>query len=313
MASVCDNFLALRLNDCTNAVRNGVIIQCNFCSVNSFQTLQNNQCGCKIGYSDFNGDGICEETCGDGIFFDHQCDDGNTNSNDGCSSNCMLESGFTCDANQPTFCSSQMPLSYKIGFVERVLGENKGKIKLNLMNSLSSLPFEVLTDNFSPHTTHVRLFIIDSQSPYKETEIMDTNLLDLTTSKSMILEFSYSFTAEALSARIAIDYGKTRYSNYVQQLKWVIDGINSPLIFSDKLATYGTISIMLCVGTVFGMIGLFVGVLSPKYIGLESLLTLQLIFYSQMLIADPQKWPIGFMYLKYLKFSSGYNDIFKLS
>ncbi len=85
------------------------------------------------------------------------------------------------------------------------------------------------------------------------------------------------------------------------------------MIFSDKLATYGTISIMLCVGTALGMIGLFVGVMSPKYIGLESLLTLQLIFYSQMLISDPQKWPIGFMYLKYFKFSSGYNELFKLS
>jgi hypothetical protein len=128
----------------------------------------------------------------------------------------MFESGFSCDANQPTFCSSQMPLSYKIGFVERVLGVNKGKIKLNLLNSVSSLPFALLTDNFSPHTTHLRLFIIESQSPYRETEIMETNLLDLTASKSMILEFSYSFTAEALSARISIDYGRTRYSNYVQ-------------------------------------------------------------------------------------------------
>ena len=181
------------------------------------------------------------------------------------------------------------------------------------MNSLASLPFDVVTDQFMPPTTYVRLFLVSSQSPYQETEIFDTTLLDLTSSKDMVLEFSYPFTAEALDARITINYGKTRYASHVQDLKWNIKGINNPLIYSDKLATYGTISIVLCVGTAFGMIGLFVGVLSPKYIGLESLLTLQLVFYSQMLISNPEKWPIGFMYLKYLKFSSGYNEIFKLS
>ncbi len=180
-----------------------------------------------------------------------------------------------------------MPLYYKMGFVERIQGENKGRIKLNLMNSFASLPFDLATDQFMPPTTYVRLFLVTSQSPYQETEIFDTKLLDLTSSKDMVLEFSYPFTAEALNAKITIDYDKTRYASHIQDLKWKIKGINNPLIYSKKLATYGTISIVLCVGTAFGMIGLFVGILSPKYIGLESLLTLQLIFYSQMLISNP--------------------------
>jgi len=53
-----------------------------------------------------------------------------------------------------------------------------------------------------------------------------------------------------------------------------------------------------------------IGLMTPKYIGLESILTLQLIFYSQLLISDPSKWPIGFVYLRYLKFSTGFNNIF---
>jgi hypothetical protein len=67
------------------------------------------------------------------------------------------------------------------------------------------------------------------------------------------------------------------------------------------------------VGTAFGILGLMIGLLSPKYIGLESLLTLQLVFFSQLLIVNPSKWPVGFMYLKYFKFSSGYNDILILT
>jgi hypothetical protein len=67
------------------------------------------------------------------------------------------------------------------------------------------------------------------------------------------------------------------------------------------------------VGTVLGILGLMIGLLSPKYIGLESLLTLQLVFFSQLLIVNPSKWPVGFMYLKYFKFSSGYNDILNLT
>ena len=122
IATVCDNFFNLGLSDCTNAVRNGTIVQCNFCTAVKFQSVQNNQCGCRFGYDDLDGDGTCSEICGDGIFFDHQCDDGNKNSNDGCSSSCMLESEFACNTNQPTFCDSQMPLYYKMGFVERIQG-----------------------------------------------------------------------------------------------------------------------------------------------------------------------------------------------
>jgi hypothetical protein len=56
-----------------------------------------------------------------------------------------------------------------------------------------------------------------------------------------------------------------------------------------------------------------IGLFSPKYIGLELILTLQLIFYSQLLIVDPSKIPLGFMYLKYLRLSTGFNDILTLT
>ena len=39
----------------------------------------------------------CSSTCGDGIKDDYErCDDSNTKSGDGCSSTCIVETGFTC-------------------------------------------------------------------------------------------------------------------------------------------------------------------------------------------------------------------------
>jgi len=57
-----------------------------------------------LGYNDQNNDGVCEETCGDGIVYQAQCDDGNANPNDGCSPNCVVETGFKCDNSQPSYC-----------------------------------------------------------------------------------------------------------------------------------------------------------------------------------------------------------------
>jgi len=49
---------------------------------------------------------ILKEKCGDGINLgQYACDDGNTNSGDGCDSNCKIEPGFTCyKTNGPDKC-----------------------------------------------------------------------------------------------------------------------------------------------------------------------------------------------------------------
>jgi hypothetical protein len=141
-------------------------------------------------------------------------------------------------------------------------------------------------------------------------EITDVTLMDLTDDKGMTLLFDYSFTVENIKAKIIINYDKTRYVKTPQELKFTLSGVNNPLFYRSNLSSYNSISIVLCVGTGLSIIGLLIGLMTPKYIGLESILTLQLIFYSQLLISDPSKWPIGFVYLKYLKFSTGFNNIF---
>lgn len=55
------------------------------------------------------------------------------------------------------------------------------------------------------------------------------------------------------------------------------------------------------------MLGLLIGLVLPKFIGLETLITLQLIFFSQLLISDFELWPVGFSQFSNLKIATGYN------
>ncbi len=61
------------------------------------------------------------------------------------------------------------------------------------------------------------------------------------------------------------------------------------------------------INTIITNIILFVGILSKKYIGLECMLTLQLIYYSQLLVTPWSKFPAEFSSMKYLKYVNGYN------
>jgi cysteine-rich repeat protein len=59
---------------------------------------------------------ICDPLCGDGIVLEDEglpgpgetgCDDGNTEDGDGCSSECLVEDGFTCEEDsEPTVCTA---------------------------------------------------------------------------------------------------------------------------------------------------------------------------------------------------------------
>ena len=66
-------------------------------------------------------------------------------------------------------------------------------------------------------------------------------------------------------------------------------------------------------GVILSVLGLLVGLFVPKFIGLESIITIELIYYSQLLISDASKWPVGFSQFKYLKAATGYNDLISLT
>ena len=55
---------------------------------------------------------VCKPKCGDGLIWDissfvyEECDDMNTDDNDGCSSSCLFEEGWLCSFDEPTTCTS---------------------------------------------------------------------------------------------------------------------------------------------------------------------------------------------------------------
>ena len=61
---------------------------------------------------------------------------------------------------------------------------------------------------------------------------------------------------------------------------------------------------------ILNAISLLIGFLTSKFIGLETMLTLQIIYYSQLLIYDISDWPSGFVFLNNFKYASGYNGFF---
>ena len=66
------------------------------------------------------------------------------------------------------------------------------------------------------------------------------------------------------------------------------------------------------IGTILKVLFFFMGILTPKFIVLESVLALQLCFFSQILVHDNKKFPIGFLFLENLQYSAGFNRIFDL-
>lgn len=59
---------------------------------------------------------VCVTQCGNGILTTGEdCDDGNTEDYDGCSSMCRIETGFSCDGGSPTVCTPDCGDGIRVG------------------------------------------------------------------------------------------------------------------------------------------------------------------------------------------------------
>jgi hypothetical protein len=61
------------------------------------------------------------------------------------------------------------------------------------------------------------------------------------------------------------------------------------------------------------MLGLLAGLFVPKFIGLETIITMQLIYFSQLLIVNYEEWSVGFLQFANLKAATGYNEVLDLT
>jgi len=86
---------------------------------------------------------LCVEMCGDGKRFTLECDDGNNNNGDGCSSDCKIERGYSCVGGSPNSRDScTMTLPSALIFTATGQAHLYGKIVLNV--KVNYLPQELI-------------------------------------------------------------------------------------------------------------------------------------------------------------------------
>ncbi len=94
-------------------------------------------CISRTGLTSKPGSDVCVEICGDGIDLGMLgCDDGNTVDGDGCSSNCEVEPGFTCQkpAEGPNVCYTTVPPSPSL----KISGSKNEHVTLSFSRTIVS-------------------------------------------------------------------------------------------------------------------------------------------------------------------------------
>jgi hypothetical protein len=118
---------------------------------------------------------------------------------------------------------------------------------------------------------------------------------------------------ENTDAKIHLNYKQTYYQDYIQTIDFKMKGYNKPLRFEGRIPVFQSIGSGILIGAAVSMLLLVLGLITPKFIGLETIITLQLIFFSQILIYDNSKFPVGFLFLSNLQYTAGFNEIIDFS
>ena len=86
---------------------------------------------------------LCSEICGDGKRYVRECDDGNRNDNDGCSSSCTIELGYTCVGGSPTSSDNcRIYTPSQVSF--QMLGQIRYSTKVVLNIKIDYLPKQLM-------------------------------------------------------------------------------------------------------------------------------------------------------------------------
>ena len=135
---------------------------------------------CLNGFSVSNGQ--CTERCGKGFRVYFPCDDGNTISGDGCSSNCSIEAGWTCSGgspNTPDRCTYLTPVAVTLNSTGQV--HTYGSIYANVR--INYLPTNLSQNNCSRCNDNILMVNLTSR-PFTQPRI----------SSSYIRGSSYTFS-----------------------------------------------------------------------------------------------------------------------
>ena len=111
---------------------------CGYCNV-SVEYILNSQGQCSYKVKTEYRDEMCRDICGDGYLMNissWSCDDGNAESGDGCSSECVVEVGYICSGgniSSKSVCVYRgVFMSMQLVSIYNIEGQNKGKFSFLL-------------------------------------------------------------------------------------------------------------------------------------------------------------------------------------
>lgn len=197
-----------------------------------------------------------------------------------------------------------MPVEY--GLVS--IMKNKNNSAIIKLKPRRNLPFTISYDHLIDDSTNTQR--LNMTLTVNQTDVLLSNTLMSVTDNEISLLIEYDMTIECELTTINIDLTETMYTPEQSQVKFSACGDNEPLIISEYSAMFlKTEYVYIGVGLLV-LVLLGVGLCTPKYIGVEAISTLQLIYYSCLLVTDIDKYPVGFKTFVAFKYSTGFNDFF---
>lgn len=263
-------------DQCTNvtgcvAVKSASPISiCVFCDLTAhFELGVDCQCHCNTYYE--NVDDICSEVCGDGVLLSLPCDDGNTESGDGCSSKCALESGFKCTVeNKTSKCTYSGKLNINLLKVEKIENFNSGRFIFEFKPAISTLN-NMNWSNFVNGSVPGANFTL-TRSVYKNGKLY--------------VNFNFGSNIEGLLAEMSLSFDSNLFSIGGYNFTFPIKSDGARFAFTTKLETY---KLMEYIFLALGGVALLVFAVSlpfHKMLGVETLQAFQIVFTSLLVIED---------------------------
>jgi cysteine-rich repeat protein len=118
-------------------------LTCLFCDSSSGFQSSGGSCSCQDKY-ELKGS-TCIEVCGDGYLVSavYECDDGNLDDGDGCSSSCATEVGYRCENGSASSASAcvyvGVPLEVDLQRIERTPGLDQGVFQFTIVPALFNI------------------------------------------------------------------------------------------------------------------------------------------------------------------------------
>ena len=197
-------------------------VLCEFCNISAgFQLRVNSQGQCQCDAKLFLSGQTCVEICGDGFLLSrYECDDGNLDDGDGCSSLCSVEPSFRCaggSSSSPSVCVySGVPLAMALSSIRRAEERDQGVFR-----------FEVFPPLFSISRMHLEQHVgLDCNASYEVSQLSYLNgVLEIKADYATDLEdqnctVTFSFGQQIIrSPTIHFDGGLRKFApqNYFQQ------------------------------------------------------------------------------------------------